>query len=923
VTHRKYARGLALLLALGGAATLVATSPSATGDFVADRVLGQFDFVHSGTNITTRQGLFNPFGVAIDRTTVPNRLYVADTLNHRVLAYSSVAALATGALPDMVIGQANFVDQGCNRFAATPAADTLCFPAGMAIDTAGNLFVADSGNSRVLVYFKPFDKGVAAGIAADLVVGQGSSATNFSTAACAVSETALCSPRDVALDSNHNLYVADTSNNRIIQFADPISGIHDVTGQTVFGQGATGTDFAARACADGGSGHPAVSASGMCTPFSLTLDSNDDLYVADIRNNRVLEYSDPFASMTPDVTADKVFGQGAAGTSLTTKTSGVSSTAFSQPVGVQFIAPSHLLVADNAGSRVLNFEEASLPPTTFTANIVWGRNNATDFTGFGCNAGSVPLGATQLCGAVAVDVDSDGRLYVSDDRSNRVMVYDNALAPNITANRVLGQVDFTHVGENITKPNGFHGAVSVAIDESTLPAKLYAADSGNDRVLGFQLGSGFSNGELPALVIGQADFVSRGCNRNVPSPTAATLCEPNGVAVDGVGNLWISDTSNSRALEYDKPFDKGMTANIAAYRVIGQPDFTTDFCPGINDHSLCRPLNLALDSAGDLYVAEGSGVNRVIEFNAPLSTGQSASLVFGQGASGTAFNSSTCNLGGESATTLCRPAGIALDPSDNLYVADQSNNRVLEYDEASPPPTNATASLVFGQGSTSSFNTAVPAGGATGLNFPADVASDSKGNLFVSDEGNNRVVEFDNPRAPNGVADRVFGQGAVGSDFDTVMCDSSGGPTATSLCFPDGIALDSAGDLIVADAGNVRVVIYDVPVLPTPTPVAERLKLSPKKLSLGTVAVGKASKIKHIKLQNAKKNPLPITIISAMSTADFTVSNQCPNQLPPNGKCSIGVTFHPTAPGVEKGTVTIVDNATGGQQIVPVSGKGK
>ncbi len=920
--HRRHARPIALLVALAGAAALVATSPSATSDFVADRVLGQVDFVHNGFNITNRQGLSRPFGVAIDRTTVPNRLYISDTANSRVLAYSSVAALTTGTLPDIVIGQANFVDQGCNRFAAAPAADTLCGPAGMVVDTAANLFVSDGGNSRVLVYFQPFNKGIAAGIAADLVVGQGASATSFSTAACATSATALCGPLDVALDSSHQLYVADRGNNRVIQFPDPIAGIHVVTGQTVFGQDATGTNFAAKACGDGMGGDPAVSAIGMCQPFSLTIDSNDDLYVVDRGNNRVLEYTDPFAAMTPDVTADTVFGQGAAGTSLATRTSGRSSTAFNQPFGVEFIAPSHLLVAENGGTRVLNFEEASLPPTNFTASIVWGRNNSTDFTGPGCNSGSVPLGATQLCGADALEVDSNGRLYVADNRSNRVMVYDNALAPNITANRVLGQVDFTHVGENIVKANGFLAPISVAIDGSVLPPRLYVVDVSNNRVLGFQLGPLFSNGEPAALVIGQADFVSSSCNRALANPTAATLCQPVGVAVDSAGNLWTADDGNARALEYNQPFSKGMIADIAADKVIGQPGFTTASCTNTaTDHSLCGPVDVALDTAGNLYVADSD--NRVLEFNAPLSTGQSASLVFGQGAAGNAFTSSTCNLGGESATTLCRPSGIALDPANNLYVADQFNSRVLEYDETSLPPTNATASRVFGQGSISSFNTAVSAGGATGMSFPADMAFDSKGDLFVSDSDNSRILEFDDPLASSGAANRVFGQGASGSDFSAVSCDSSGGPTALSLCFPHGIALDSADDLVVADTANSRVVIYDAPLLPTPTPVPESLKISPKKLNFGTTAVGITGKTKSIKITNLKKNPLPVVIIDAMPTAQFTVNNQCPHDLPPNNQCAVAVTFHPAATGTQSGTVTIIDNANGGHQVVPVVGKGK
>lgn len=111
------------------------------GDLTADRVLGQFDFTHNGTNILTNAGLSTPAAVAVDRSVVPNRLYVADMGNHRVLGWHSVDALKNGATADLVIGQQDFLSSiaQCQNAAVNGA--TLCSPSAIAVDGAGNLYV--------------------------------------------------------------------------------------------------------------------------------------------------------------------------------------------------------------------------------------------------------------------------------------------------------------------------------------------------------------------------------------------------------------------------------------------------------------------------------------------------------------------------------------------------------------------------------------------------------------------------------------------------------------------------------------------------------------------------------------------------------------------------------------------------------------
>ena len=198
--------------------------PIASGDTIADRELGQPDFFRGTANLVTPRSLNTaqfvlPNGVAIDQSSVPNRVYVADFNNNRVLGWASVAALVNAKPADIVIGQPDFFSNACN--AGGVSASTLCFPIGIAVDSSGNLYVADNNNNRVLEYNTPFiATGTPGGgdVIADEVFGQGD---NFTSKECLVGPGNLCAPDGVALDSMGNLYVADSGNNRVLEYSFP------------------------------------------------------------------------------------------------------------------------------------------------------------------------------------------------------------------------------------------------------------------------------------------------------------------------------------------------------------------------------------------------------------------------------------------------------------------------------------------------------------------------------------------------------------------------------------------------------------------------------------------------------------------------------------------------------------------------------
>jgi sugar lactone lactonase YvrE len=950
-------------------------------DTTADRELGQFDFSHAGINFVDGQGLYQPGGVAIDSTVQPNRVYLADSYNNRVLGWSDASAFTNGAAADLVIGQPDFRSDECD--AAGVSASTLCTPTGVAVDTAGNLYVADTDNNRALEYATPFAKCKSfpcIGPPATLVLGQGGDLTAAScdglTYPFPTSDT-LCLPKGVAVDTAGNVYVADTDNNRLLEYDNPLAAgggtpgtpgaAGDVTADLVFGQAGKFTTF----YCNQGIGH--ASADTLCLPEGATFDPEGNFYIADSGNSRVLEYDDPLApgGGTPgtpgaagDLTADMVFGQensftkrGCNGGNGT-----VSANSLCHPIGVAFDSAQNLFVADTTNSRVLEYNTPLDPGSgDTTADLVFGQGAV--FTSTNCDGSNhATVNAGTLCGPAGVALDSAGNLFIADSLNNRALEYSSPLTTDTAADAELGQVDFAHAGVNFVDGKGMYEPDAVAIETATAPHRVYVADRVNNRVLGWHDASVFTNGAAADLVIGQPDFVSSTCD----ATGAATLCNPTSVAVDTSGNLFVADANNNRVLEYTNPF-----ASCSSFPCPGPPPlanlvfgqggyFTTAYCNGTNritvsPNTLCDPEGVALDSAGDLYVSD-TGNSRVLEYDNPLAAGGgtpgtpgaagdlTADMVFGQGADFTANDCDGADGTTVSADTLCSPEEAAVDPAGNLYIADTDSSRVLEYKNplaagggtpgASGAAGDTTADAVFGQ--SGSFATDYCDGvdqtvvtSAT-LCYPQGLALDSWGNLYVADAGNSRVLEYNTPLnagsgeigAGNTTPDKVFGQGV---DFTASDCNGADNVTvsANTLCIPLGVAADSLGNLYIADSLNNRVLEFDQPV-PTPkaTPTAIATPTPAATIS-ATATASPTPTSTAVATPTATQAPTPTPTPTAAASATPTPTQDPPTPTPtPSMTAGATPTASPTPIPTAAATATPTPTTTATATATPTETPG-
>ena len=700
-------RALCSLLAL-----VLLSAPAARAQNVITTVAGSTWLFRGDGGPATNAPLGQTTGVAVDAT---GTVYATDAANCLV-----VKILPSGIL--RVVAGNGICGYSGDGGPATSAA--LQGPWGVAVDAAGNLYIADAWNNRIRKVTPAGTITTVAGNGAWGYSGDGGPATAAS----------VLYPEGVAVDAAGNLYIADTWKNRIRR----VTPAGTIT--TVAGKGQSGYS---------GDGGPATAAS-LNAPYGVAVDATGNLYIADNYNHRIRK-------VTAGGTITTVAGYGSGGFSG----DGGPATAamLGNPRGVAVDAAGNLYVADSGNYRVRKVAAAGVITTV-------AGNGQRGYSGDGG-----PATSASLYDPSGLAVDAAGNLYISD--GNRIRAVN--VAGTITA--LAGNGGYRYGGDGGPAiAASLYEPSCVAVDAA---GNLYIADSINPRI------RKVAPAGTIATVAGNGQY---GYSGDGGPATAASLWTPKGVAVDAAGNLYIADSYNHRIRRVTPA---GTITTVAGKGTVG---YSGDGGPA-TAAMLGNPRGVAVDAGGSLYIADS--YNHRIRRVTP---GGAITTVAGNGQygySGDGGPATTASLNG--------PWGLAVDAAGSLYIADYFNNRIRKVTPA------GTITTVAGNGQQGYSGDGGPATAAS-LMSPEGVAVDAAGNLFIADSGNQRIRKV----ASGGTITTVAGNGQRGYSGD-------GGPaTAASLNWPEGMAVDAAGNLYIADDGNdrIRKVLAAPPALgATPTAV--------------------------------------------------------------------------------------------------------
>lgn len=347
--------------------------------------------------------------------------------------------------------------------------------------------------------------------------------------------------------------------------------------------------------------------------------------------------------------------------------------------------------------------------------------------------------------------------------------------------------------------------------------------------------------------------------------TAAKLSNPSGVAVDDTGNIYIVDKGNYRIRKISKT---GIITTIAGNGGIGYS----------GDHAAATaatlsPNGIAVDLAGNVFIADqGNNCIRKINKLGIITT------VAGDTANGFAGDH-----GPATAAKLSNPSSVAVDVSGNLFITDQNNNRIRKVD------TFGIITTVAG-GGTGGLGDGGAATTAS-LSIPSGIAVDASGNLFIIDQGNNRVRKV----TAMGLISTYAGTGAVGYSGD------GGAAIAATFNYPISVAVDGSGNVYVVEGNNN--VIRKIDAIGNIYAFAGKDSLgysgdggaaTAAKLKNPTgVAVDTAGKIYIADLGNNRIRKVATVIRTAINPVSVTTGNieLLPN--PNNGTITVRACFNP------------------------------
>lgn len=465
----------------------------------------------------TAAQLHRPAGLAMDNA---GNLFIADSENNRIRRVSPGGIIAT------VAGQSS---QGSSGDGGPAVSATFVSPTALAFDGSGNLYVADVFHIRRIS-----PSGIVTAVAGNGSVG-------FAGDGGPAKNAEFKGPDGLAIDAAGDIYIADSNNFRIREITP--DGIIN----TVAGTGAQGYS---------GDGGPAVAAE-LNYPYDVAMDTTGNLLIADAENGRIRRIS--ASGMITTIAGNGSFAFGGDG---------------GPALNASMYAPSAVVMDVSGNLFIVDSNNHRIREVLLNGNITTVAGNGT----LGYSGDGGPAVDAQLATPWGIAVDAAENVYFADPQENRIR--------KITADGTIS----TFAGTGMP---GYSGDGGPAVDAQLYApygsivadgrGNVYITDSGNERI---------------------RKISAKGTITTV----AAGLYVPNGIAVDPSGNIFIANTGTNTIL---KASPDGTVSTIAG---TGTAGFSGDGGPAI-DAQFFQPQSVAVDSAGNVYVADQ--INNRIRMIAP------------------------------------------------------------------------------------------------------------------------------------------------------------------------------------------------------------------------------------------------------------------------------------------------------------------
>ena len=819
----------------------------ATGGLLGIAGTGAHGYNGDDTLASGKAQLNYPWALALDAV---GDLYIADRGNHRIRRVNLAANTITTVAGTGVAG--NSGDYGV----ATSA--ELFLPSSVAVDAAGDIYIADSENARV----RKID--ASTGII-NTVVGTTPALNSESIGDGGPSTSAQLSfPVGVTLDAVGDLYVTD-------RLANVVRKVTASGAPLPFAETPVGTKSADLQATVANIGNLPLSLSSLTASANYGIETtstcqNSSLLVPG-SSCAVVVYAAPTVGGDPagtltltdnawnSATQQVALSIGTTGnSSLTLAPASVGGTGTSSPLTVNFTSPAAVATVRVVTQGVEDLDFTAGAGTNCAAGSYLSGQSCRVTVEFTPKAPGMRLGAVQLLDAAGNVVYQ--KLLTGVGQGSQV-----ELVPGVITT-AAGNATAGNTGDGGPATSAeLTQAYGAAVDAG---GNLYIADQGSHTV---------------RRVDGKTDVITtvagtgtEGFSGDGQPAASAQLAAPQGVAVDGAGNLYIADSANNRIRKVD-----AVTGIITTVAGDGAAGYSGDNQPAVGAE-LNWPFSVTVDGSGSLYIPDANHTVRKVDGNGVIST------VAGTGVAGRSAGVAATNA------QLNNPWSVAVDAAGNLFIADRGNGRICEVDA-----TTGLLDTIVGQGG-KKVDTSDP------LYLPSSVAVDASGSVYYSVSGYGQVYKV------AGTATLISQLALAGGGAST---GDGGSADGALLAYPTGLAMDGSGNLFITDSTRVRKVSAS----------GAALTFSPSGQSLNTYLTNSGNtelNLSTVTLQNTK--------VGFSDNADCITASgtsAVPSAAVPGSYCLAQVTFTSKFAGTVSTTLTFIDDAlnkTGSQQTVTLNG---